>query len=276
MTHNLTRPTRLKSTFHEKVWGSTALDPWFPKPQTPKSQAPKPQKKIGEVWFTADHTLPVLVKFLFTSENLSVQVHPDGPQGKTEMWHILRAEPGARIALGFREPVSRERLRAAAVSGEIENLLHWFPVSAGETYFTPARTVHAIGGGIALCEIQQYSDVTYRLYDYGRPRELHLDQALAIADLRDHPGVSKAVDLPGARKLLVRCEYFETEILEITAPKVAEIAGPALLIFIQGNGGLAGEEFQMGEVWLLPAGSSLLNIHTAAVRALLVRNPGLN
>ncbi len=267
MGPNVTRPIRLKETFHEKVWGSTALEPWFPKSQT----------KIGEVWFTAERTLPVLVKFLFTSEKLSVQVHPDGPQGKTEMWYILRAEPGARIALGFREPVSRERLREAAHTGEIEKLLHWFPVSAGETYFTPARTVHAISGGIALCEIQQYSDVTYRLYDYGRPRELHLDQGVAISDLGDHAGASNAVELSVGRKLLVNCEYFETELLEITAPKQSiEIEGSALLIFVNGTGRLAGEAFQMGEVWLLPRGTWLLDVRSAAARALLVRNPGLN
>jgi len=261
----LRRPARLKTTFLEKVWGSTALEPWFPKPAT----------KIGEVWFTPEQQLPVLVKFLFTSDKLSVQVHPDGPQGKTEMWHILRAEPESRIALGFREPVSRERLREAARSGEIERLLHWFPVEAGETYFTPARTVHAIGGGIALCEIQQFSDVTYRLYDYGRPRELHLDQAVAISDLGDHPGASKAMALPGGRKQLVRCEYFETELLEMasTAQSI-EIEGSALLIFIEGSGKLAGEAFQMGEVWLMPAGTWRLDFQSSPVRALRVVAPG--
>lgn len=257
------RPTRLKATFCEKVWGSTALEPWFP----------KPDHNIGEIWFTAEQQLPVLVKFLFTSDKLSVQVHPDGPQGKTEMWHILRAEPGSRIALGFREPVSRERLREAARSGEIERLLHWFPVSAGETYFTPARTVHAIGGGIALCEIQQYADVTYRLYDYGRPRELHLDQAAAISDLSDHPGASQPVALPGGRKRLVRCEYFETELLEMAAPQSVEIEGSALLIVIEGSGHLAGEVFRMGEVWQMPAGTWPLDLQATPVRALRVIAP---
>ncbi|HXI39539.1 MAG TPA: class I mannose-6-phosphate isomerase [Bryobacteraceae bacterium] len=257
-------PARLKATFLEKVWGSTALEPWFP----------KPQNKIGEVWFTADQ-LPVLVKFLFTSDKLSVQVHPAGPQGKTEMWHILRAEPGAKIALGFREPLSRERLREAARSGEIERLLHWFPVSAGETYFTPARTVHAIGGGIALCEIQQFSDVTYRLYDYGRPRELHLDQAVAISDLSDHPGASQSVPLPGGRESLVRCEYFETEMIELASPAGSfELQGPALLIFIEGSGRLAGEPFRIGEVWQLPAGMWRLDTASAHARMLRVVAPG--
>jgi len=261
------RPTRLKTTFFEKVWGSTGLGPWFP----------KPGKKIGEVWFTAEQQLPlpVLVKFLFTSDKLSVHVHPGNPQGKTEMWHILRAEPGAQIALGFHKPVSRERLREAAHAGEIERLLHWFPVSAGETYFTPARTVHAIGGGIALCEIQQYSDVTYRLYDYGRPRELHLDQAVAISDLGDHPGASRAAALPGGRKSLVRCEYFETQLIEWASPgQSTEIEGWALLIFIEGSGKLFGEVFRMGEVWQLPVGAWRLDVGSTPVRALRVIAPG--
>src|SRR5262249_11355687 len=139
---------------------------------------------------------------------------PSGP-GKTEMWHILRAEEGARIALGFKEPLTRERLREAALSGEIEQSLQWFRVRAGETYFTPARTVHAIGAGIALCEIQQNSDVTYRLYDYGRPRELHLEQAVEVADLGPHRGPSTPVPITEDRQLLVHCDYFITEALTV-------------------------------------------------------------
>ena len=170
-------PVRLPTRFLEKVWGTPDLLPWYP----------PAQKKIGEVWFEAD--LPLLVKFVFTSERLSVQVHPndqfaaahENSRGKTEMWYVMRAEPGARLAIGFRESISCERLRDAAISGEIEQLLNWMEVEAGDAFFVPAGTVHAIGSGLALCEIQQHSDVTYRLYDYGRPRELHLDQAIQVA-----------------------------------------------------------------------------------------------
>jgi len=234
------RPARLKATFLEKVWGSTALEPWFP----------KPENKIGEVWFTAEQQLPVLVKFLFTSDKLSVQVHPDGPQGKTEMWHILRAEPGAKIALGFREPLSRERLRDAARSGEIERLLHWFPVSAGETYFTPARTVHAIGGGIALCEIQQFSDVTYRLYDYGRGRELHLDHALAVSHLEPYDPRAEATE-----GLLVACDYFTTSLIRVRGR--SELPGRAgqFVVVIGGKGHVAGESARAGDAWFAESGS---------------------
>ena len=251
----MTAPAKLQAAFHEKIWGARDLEPWFP----------KSEKKIGEVWFTAEPQPPVLVKFLFTSDKLSVQVHPGGPRGKTEMWHILRAAPGARIALGFREPLSRERLRHASSSGEVENLLQWIPVSAGETYFTPAGTVHAIGAGIALCEIQQYSDVTYRLYDYGRPRELHVEAAVEIADLGTHPGRSK---------LPVQCEYFETELLEIAGPEVrVKSADGDLLIFLEGTGAIAGQEFHAGEVWSLPEGAWRLDAAQQRVRALQVRVP---
>src|SRR5579872_6377180 len=198
-------PIRLTPSLREKVWGKTRLEPWFPNSAKP----------IGEAWYLTDHDLPLLVKLLFTSQRLSVQVHPDdgedGPRGKTEMWHILAADPGATIALGFREPLSRERLREAALSGEIETLLNWMPVKAGETYFTPAHTVHAIGPGIVLCEIQQNSDVTYRLWDYGRPRPLHVEQALPVSDLTVHPGASQPVSISPGRESLVQAKHFVTE-----------------------------------------------------------------
>lgn len=259
-TLNAHRPTRLNATFHEKVWGSTDLEPLFP----------KSTKKIGEVWFGAEANPPVLVKFIHTTENLSVQVHPEG---KTEMWYILHAEPGARIALGFQEPISRERLRVAAASGEIEKLLRWFPVKAGETYLSRARTVHAIGAGIALCEIQQNYLVTYRLYDYGRPRELHIDAAVAVADLGKHPGPAQPAEFK-ERQRLVSCEYFETDLLEIKGPAhPIPTDDSAFLVFLEGSGSLAGEAFQAGEVWLLPAGNWQLDARQFPTRALHVRWP---
>ena len=173
------QPRRIEPRFLEKIWGSTRLEPWFR----------NRDQKIGEVCFDAD---PLLIKFIFTAEKLSVQVHPaddyarlhHNSRGKTEMWHILAAEPGAQIAAGFRRPITSDELDAAARSGEIENLLQWFDARPGDTFFIPAGTVHAIGAGLTLCEIQQHSDITYRLYDYGRPRELHLDRAIAVSDLR--------------------------------------------------------------------------------------------
>jgi mannose-6-phosphate isomerase len=241
----LARTTRLTPSLREKVWGKTRLTPWFPDSEKP----------IGEAWYLADRELPLLVKLLFTSERLSVQVHPDdgedGPRGKTEMWHILDAEPGAAIALGFREPITRERLRESTRTGEIERLLNWIPVKTGETYFTPAHTVHAIGAGIVLCEIQQNSDVTYRLWDYARPRELHVDRAVAIAALGVHPGASRAMPLQAGREELVRSQFFVTELVT-GARMIPEAQRCQIWICIEGNAKIGGEPVRAGEAWLLP------------------------
>jgi mannose-6-phosphate isomerase len=161
-----------------------------------------------------------------------------------------------------------------AASGEIETLLRWFPVKAGETYFSPARTVHAIGAGIALCEIQQNYLVTYRLYDYGRPRELHLDAAVAVADLGQHPGPGKPSQGSTGRQLLVSCEHFETELLDIERPTHSiQTKDSAFLVFLEGSGSLAGEAFRAGEVWLIPAGNWQLETLQSPTRALQVRWP---
>lgn len=240
---------RLNSKALEKVWGTPETEPWYP----------RSGRKTGEVWFSAPEEPRLLVKFLFTSESLSVQVHPgdsaSGP-GKTEMWHVLRAAPGARLALGFTQPLDRDRARAAALSGEIEGLLRWRQTQPGDTFFVPAGTVHAIGAGLALCEIQQYSDVTYRLYDYGRPRGLQLDAALAVADLGCHPGPSTPVDLGGGRRLLAECPYFRTESIAV-AGDLTYTAGPrvSLLVCLEGDGQFAGEAFAPGQVWVVPAGA---------------------
>jgi mannose-6-phosphate isomerase len=274
-------PVRLLPSFREKIWGATTLEPWFRDSQS----------RIGEVWFTADDNrtedgrtlsalvheygpallgagtqwerFPILVKFIFTTGKLSLQVHPndeqaraaEGGPGKTEMWYILRAEPDSTIALGFKEPVTRDRLRESALTGEIENLTRWFPARAGETFFTPAGVVHAIGAGIALVEIQQNSDVTYRLYDYGRPRELHLDKGVAVANLDPHPGPSTPVDLGVGQRLLARCEHFAAESLDWSDPLIyrPDPGRVDILIVLEGAGSFDGSRFGPGEVWLVPA-----------------------
>jgi mannose-6-phosphate isomerase len=241
-------PIRLTPSLREKVWGKTKLSPWFPDSVDP----------VGEVWYLSEPELPLLVKLLFTSERLSIQVHPDDgegvPRGKTEMWHILEAEPGARIALGFRRPVTSAELSEACANGAIEQLVNWIPVKAGETYFTPAHTVHAIGAGIVLCEIQQHSDVTYRLWDYGRDRELHLEQALPICDTGVHPGPIKPVSLEDGRTLLVHSRHFVTETVRLV-PAASRKLSPApsqLLICLEGRGAIDDQPVAPGEVWHLP------------------------
>ena len=244
------KPYRLQTSFREKIWGSTRLAPWYPDSQV----------KIGEVWFEAQ--LPLLIKFIFTTDKLSVQVHPndryagahENSRGKTEMWHILRADPGAQIALGFRNPITRQRLREASLSGEIMDLLRWVDVNPGETYFVPAGTVHAIGAGIALCEVQQYSDVTYRLHDYGRDRELHLDKAAEVSDTAAHDG--KLVPLP------LNCAYFHTD-LQTLSGTVDYQTDPdrfQVLTVLEGAGRMAGQPYRLGEAWFVPAGIPAFSI----------------
>jgi len=237
---------RIEPDFRTKIWGSPRLEPWF---EPPITQGGDP---VGEVWFPADD---LLIKFLFTSQNLSVQVHPDDeyakrnshPCGKTEMWHILRADPGARIALGFKPGVSPDQLIPAAQTGEIMNLLNWIDVHPGETYFVPAGTVHAIGSGIALCEIQQNSDVTYRLFDYGRDRELHLQPAQEIMHAACHPGKSIPRDIGNGIHLLVECSWFRTYSTIVDRPKDIDIQ-TRILIVLEGAGNVNGIPVSPGHV----------------------------
>ena len=171
-----------------KPWGREQLPAPF--------NAARPEK-TGEIWFEPPPELDqLLVKYIFTSEALSVQVHPSdaqteakglGRQGKEECWLVLEADPGATLGIGFRQALDAPTMRAAALDGSIEQLLTWHPVSRGDFFYIPANTVHAIGAGISLIEVQQNSDITYRLYDYGRPRELHLDHAVAVARREPYP-----------------------------------------------------------------------------------------
>jgi len=169
----------------EKPWGRSHLWPGFADPAPGAA-------KVGEVWFQTPHAgePELLIKYLFTSEKLSVQVHPDDeaaraagyPRGKDEAWVILAAEPHATIALGTKAPMTKDALRAAALDGSIEHLLDWKPVKAGDFIYSPAGVIHAIGPGLTLVEVQQNVDLTYRLYDYGSDRELHLDAGVAVSD----------------------------------------------------------------------------------------------
>jgi mannose-6-phosphate isomerase len=173
---------KLSTHIVEKPWGRSDL---------PAAFGAGAGKKTGEIWFEPvdGGPLPLLVKWLFTSEKLSIQVHPNDAQahargqasGKEECWYIVDAEPGAVLGIGTKTPLSPDELRAASQSGAIEQLMDWKPVKAGDWFYIPAGTVHAIGAGITLVEVQQYADITYRLYDYGRPRELHLDDGVAVS-----------------------------------------------------------------------------------------------
>lgn len=173
---------KLTTRLVEKPWGQTGLPARF---------VSDPAVRIGEIWFEhpAGEPLDLMIKYLFTSERLSIQVHPNDEQaraagfaaGKEEMWIILAARPDARIGLGLTRDARAEELRAAVADGSIEQLVDWRPTRAGDLWYNPAGTIHAIGGGLVVLEVQQATDCTYRLYDYGRPRALHLDAGIAVA-----------------------------------------------------------------------------------------------
>ena len=257
-------PIRLRPTPYEKVWGTPLTQPWLQNPLN---------RNIGEIWFEASKEWPLLVKLLFTSEKLSVQVHPDDlyaqahgePRGKTEMWHVLRAEPGAMVALGLREALTSEQLRAASLSGEIERLLNWVPARVGDTFFVPAGTIHVVGAGLVMCEVQQFSDVTYRLYDYGRPRPLHLDDAVAVSILQPSP-----TRIQPTGPLLVECPYFRTELLRVTG-SVTFSPRPktTLCVAIEGEGQFAGQAFHAGEAFEVPPNSDPFEIESSGATILI-------
>ncbi len=173
---------KLKKKSVPKPWGQATL---------PKIFGGRQKEKVGEIWFQPPKgiTPALLTKYLFTSEKLSIQVHPNDrqarrlgmPSGKEECWFILDAEPDAVLGIGLKKEVSATKLHAAVACGQIEQLVDWKPVKAGDIFYIPAGTIHAIGSGISLVEVQQNADITYRLYDYGRPRELHLKEAISVA-----------------------------------------------------------------------------------------------
>ncbi len=316
-------PLKLEPFFQERVWGRKDLSYLYDSP--PASPHP-----VGEVWLTADsnrvengawkgstlgelcrscgpellgrqihdarsqspQAFPLLVKFLFTTEKLSVQVHPpdsyarkrEGSDGKTEMWHVLRAEAGARLAVGFREELlanqglDRKTLQAAIESGDIEGMLYWREVAEGETFYVPAGTIHTIGAGLILCEIQQNSDVTYRLYDYkrpgndGRPRTLHVEKGLEVLQMHTPGGRTSPLERhweQGKLQCLVACPYFAAEKLVLEGA-CRQSTGDRFEIWI----GLEGEaEFEAGgerakcgkgEVIVMPAAAQTFSVAPAS------------
>ena len=250
-------PLLMLPAFDPRPWGTTDLSPIYPNHQF--------SEKIGEAWLTGDQCkvgngplagkslaeitlqygaklvgdaardpkrFPLLVKFLFPEDKLSVQVHPDDeaarrvgqPWGKTECWYVAQAKPGAQIALGLKPGVTRAQFENAIREDRAEQLLNWINVYTGEMIYVAAGTVHALGPGSIIVETQQQSDVTYRLYDYGRPRELHLKEGLAVVKEKVasgkvmRPAPSK---LDGGKNLLaplISAPYFQVEMYDLKTP----------------------------------------------------------
>jgi len=237
----------------EKPWGRDRLPPPF--------QAPNGQR-IGEIWFDPPAGLPeLLVKYIFTSDKLSVQVHPSdeqtlaaglGRQGKEECWLVIDAEPGAELGIGFTVKMDSGTMRTAAEDGSIEDMLVWHEVRPGDFFYIPANTVHAIGAGVSIIEIQQNSDITYRLYDYGRPRELHLDEAIAVAQSGPlDPACRKSVP-EDATLTLVNGPLFRLDQVAGPLPEVVAAAHPDALLVIPRRG-----TCQVGDEKVLPGQCAL-------------------
>jgi mannose-6-phosphate isomerase len=241
---------KLTTRIVPKPWGRTDIPARF---ATPAGE------RIGEIWFEHPQgdALALMIKYLFTSERLSVQVHPNDaqaqasghPHGKEEMWIVLAAEPGATLGVGLTHPVDADALRAAALDGSIEHLLDWRPVAAGDVIYNPAGTIHALGAGITVIEVQQAVDLTYRLYDYGRPRELHLDAGLAVAkgaphaDPRDGhlPSAGGGVLFDGPLFGVAWCDG------GLPAGLPGAVSGPWQVAAIDGEVMVAGERLAAGE-----------------------------
>lgn len=220
---------------------------------------------------------PLLTKYIDARAQLSVQVHPDdayagahegGKLGKTECWYILHAEPGARVVYGLRRRASADEVRRAVAETRLDGLLNDFEVHAGDVIFVPAGTVHAICAGVVLYELQEYSDITYRLYDYGRiqangrPRELHLEQALAVMTY-EPPRFERVVPLvtdeaeSGSRRVLVGSRYFVEEELRIGGT-VADATRPSSCQILSVLNGACSVRSEHGEVMLPLGGTAVL------------------
>lgn len=285
-------PLLMQPAFRHMVWGGEKLKALYQKPLPEnkigesweiacrddlwsvvangalKGQTlPEVFKKYGEAIIgRKPGKFPWLVKFIDASTPLSVQVHPDDSyaiphgdvSGKTEMWYILQADPGAKLIVGFNRDTDRDEVIGAAKDGSIADMLNAVEVKAGDVFFIPPGTVHAIGAGIVILEIQQNSDATYRLYDWGRlgddgkPRALHLEKAGDVAIMKKSaPKADDVQILPNGDELLASCAFFTVKRRKVTAP--SEVSGFAAVIVLEGKVKIGTEPFQKGDSLLIPA-----------------------
>ena len=258
-----------------KPWGVGDLQPW--------SSVDGSGDAVGELWFErADKDAPtpaLLLKLLFTSEPLSIQVHPDDtyaramgmPNGKSEAWYIISAQPDAQIGAGLKHQVTPQQLRASIQNGSIADLVHWRPVAKGDVIYIPAGTIHTIGAGIVLAEIQQRSDATFRLFDYGRQRELHEDNGVAVA----HPWPLRTPDHPAPRTtnrtVLVASKHFVLERVELPpGSSWALLAEPETWILVlDGHAAIGLTAASIGRAIFIAGGRTSIEVGNNGLSALI-------
>lgn len=247
-----------------KPWGRRDLGKWA------GGQEDKGDP-IGEIWFEphSDVAQPeLLLKLLFTEEKLSIQVHPDDEyahqhgleRGKEEAWYILNARPDAKIMAGFKRPMTEDEARVAISEGTLEHELQWHEVKPGDLVPIEAGTVHTIGPGLVIAEIQQRSDTTYRLYDYGRDRELHIDDALSVADF--HLGWNKVspMTIDQSRTLMASMPHFAIEKLVLTpyAQRHFSARHETWIFLIDGMISLGDLALEIGEAIYIDDGDAMM------------------
>jgi len=258
-----------------KPWGRVDLRPW--------SSIDASADPVGELWFgrmdERAASPALLLKLLFTSQPLSIQVHPNDefahaiglPNGKTEAWYILSAPPGARVALGLKRILTPQALRAAIRDGSIAGHVQWRPVAQGDVILVPGGTIHAIGANIVLAEIQQRSDTTFRLFDFGRQRELHEDSAVAASDAGPPPTQLPARRLTDGRTVLVASPPFVLERIDLQANSHWELDTDreAWLLVIDGKGRVGRANATVGEAIFIEADHAGIDVGASGMSILL-------
>jgi mannose-6-phosphate isomerase len=295
MTMTKLAPFRLAPYFSERIWGKPDLRPWYEETGT--------KELVGEAWLTGpqsvietgvlagktlaaavqeagdevigpvgDREFPLLVKILFPADKLSVQVHPDDvqaqaigqPRGKTECWYVLEAEPGATVMLGLKPGVGADEVRAAVAAGTMEEQMEHVPVGVGDMVFVDAGTVHAIVPGVVLLETQQTSDTTYRLYDYGRPRPLHVEESLAVMKTGTRAGKIAPQKRDGYTRLIEE-QYFSVDRFELGGGSVqVAMESVGCLVGLKGSGTVDGVAMKAGQAVVVPVGLGAVTVEAAA------------
>ena len=253
----------------QKSWGVADLRPW--------SNARHDDGAIGEIWYErsgkADKDPSLLLKLLFTSQPLSIQVHPDDafahamglPNGKTEAWYVLSATPEAKVALGLHRQLTPQEFRRAVEDGTICDLIKWRSVTAGDVIFVSAGTIHAIGAGVVIAEIQQRSDVTFRLFDYGRRRQLHVENAIAVANTGPADSQVKPDRLTNERTLLVTSPYFVFERIDLAPNSAWSLDAERETWLLVLGGDAAAGSFAVSKGDVIFAQSDRVDLHAGAV-----------